>query len=54
NLGEGIDAFAESALYRSVWGDHVVDYLVSIKRSEWSRFMAAVTDWEQQEYFERF
>ena len=54
NLGEAIEAFAQSTLYRSVWGDHVVHYLTAIKKSEWNRFMGAVTDWEQQEYFERF
>ncbi|MEZ5264776.1 MAG: glutamine synthetase family protein [Acidimicrobiales bacterium] len=50
SLGEAIDAFAGSPLYRAVWGDDVVDYLLAIKRSEWSRFLAAVTDWELREY----
>lgn len=51
-LGEAIDAFDTSAFYRGTLGDEFVDYLVTLKRSEWSRFMAAVTDWEQREYFE--
>lgn len=54
SLGEAIDAFSNSALYRSVWSDEVVDYLTVLKRSEWNRFQAAVTDWEQREYFELF
>lgn len=54
HLGEAIEAFSQSALYRSAWGDHVVDYFAAIKRSEWNRFMTTVTDWEQREYFERF
>jgi glutamine synthetase len=54
SLGEAIDAFDASALYRNVLGDEVVEYLTTLKRSEWSRFCAAVTDWEQREYFELF
>jgi len=50
SLGEAIDAFAQSELYRRCWGDETVDYLVTIKTSEWRRFQAAVTDWELKEY----
>ncbi len=50
SLGEAIDAFARSELYRRCWGDEVVDYLVTIKTSEWRRFQTAVTDWELKEY----
>ena len=50
SLGDAIASFAQSALYRSTWGDEVVDYLVALKRSEWGRFLATVTDWEQKEY----
>jgi len=34
--------------------DEIVDYLVTLKRSEWTRFGAAVTDWEQREYYDTF
>ena len=54
SLGDAIDAFAASELYRTQLGNDVVDYLVALKRSEWHRFLAAVTDWEQREYFGRF
>lgn len=50
SLGEAIDAFDRAELYRTVWGEEVVAYLLTLKRSEWSRFLAAVTDWEQREY----
>ncbi|MDH5288489.1 MAG: glutamine synthetase family protein [Acidimicrobiia bacterium] len=50
SLGDAIDAFAGSELYRRCWGDEAVDYLVTIKTSEWRRFQAAVTDWELKEY----
>ena len=52
-LGEAIDAFAGSDLYRARLGPEVADHLVALKRSEWNRFLAAVTDWEQREYFGR-
>ncbi|MFN0030446.1 MAG: glutamine synthetase family protein [Acidimicrobiales bacterium] len=54
SLGEAIERFGASELYRSVWGDDVVEYLTRLKTSEWNRFLAAVTDWEQREYFELF
>lgn len=50
SLGDAIDAFAGSELYRRCWSDEVVDYLVTVKTSEWRRFQAAVTDWELKEY----
>jgi glutamine synthetase len=54
NLGQAVEAFATSKLYRSTIGDEFVDYLTTLKRAEWSRFLATVTDWEQREYFELF
>lgn len=54
HLGEALDVFAESEFYRGELGDEIVDYLVSLKRSEWSRFLAHVTDWERTEYLDLF
>jgi glutamine synthetase len=54
SLMEAIEAFAGSALFRKALGDAFVDYLVAIKRHEAERFLSAVTDWEQQEYFRSF
>lgn len=54
DLGTAIAGFAASTLYRDALGDAVVDYLVTLKRAEWARYMATVTDWEQAEYFDRF
>ena len=53
-LGEAIDLFDRSELYRSLLGAEFVDYLVGIKRAEWSRFLSTVTDWEHNEYGELF
>jgi glutamine synthetase len=51
NLGEAIDAFEKSTLYRSALGDGFVDYLTHVKRAEWARYLGTVSDWEQAEYF---
>ncbi|MBM2622830.1 glutamine synthetase [Actinoplanes sp. LDG1-06] len=51
-LERAIDHFEGSALLRAEFGDPFVDYLTMIKRHEVARFNAAVTDWEQREYFE--
>lgn len=53
-LGEAIDAFGESALFRRVLGDECVDYLVQIKQFEWDRYLSALSEWEQAEYFSLF
>ena len=39
-------------MLRSEFGAPFVDYLALVKRHEVARFNAAVTDWEQREYFE--
>ena len=54
SLMEAIEVFEGSALFRKALGDTFVDYLVAIKRHEAKRFLSAVTDWEQQEYFRSF
>jgi len=50
-LGQAIDAFAASPLYRETFGDECVDYLVRLKGAEWDRYLNAVSEWEQAEYF---
>jgi len=54
NLHTAIEAFAGSALYREALGDGFVDYLCHMKRAEWRRYLAAVSEWEQREYFSLF
>lgn len=51
SLGAAIDAFEASQFYRTALGTDVVDYLVRLKRAEWERYLAHVSDWEQAEYF---
>lgn len=52
SLEEAVPYFEQSALLRAEFGDPFVNYLAMIKRHEVGRFNAAVTDWEQREYFE--
>jgi glutamine synthetase len=52
SLEAAVPYFEQSALLRAEFGDAFVDYLAMIKRHEVGRFNAAVTDWEQREYFE--
>ena len=52
SLMDAVAALETSGHYRRRFGDTFVDYLLAVKRSEISRFLAHVTDWEQREYFE--
>jgi glutamine synthetase len=54
SLIEAIDAFDGSILFRQALGDETVDYLVKIKRFEWGRYLSAISEWEQAEYFSLF
>lgn len=54
HLGEALDAFEEGRLYRNILGDGFADYLSRIKRAEWDRYLAAISEWEQAEYFRNF
>lgn len=66
-LAAAVDALEASTFYRKAFGDRFVDYTVTMKRSEVSRYDAwvaehpdsdtyvnGVTDWEHREYFENF
>ncbi|MFT4959645.1 MAG: glutamine synthetase [Paracoccaceae bacterium] len=54
SLMVAIDAFDGSDLYRQVLGDDCVNYLVKLKRFEWDRYLSAISEWEQAEYFSLF
>lgn len=53
-LEEALRCFDRSELMRRELGDVFVNYLTTVKKKEVARFNAAVTDWEQREYFEVF
>ncbi len=54
NLHTALTAFENSTFYREKLGDNFVDYLCRIKYAEWHRYLGAVSEWEQREYFSLF
>jgi glutamine synthetase len=54
SLMEAVAALKTSALFRENMGGDFIDYIVTLKESEISRFLSYVTDWEHREYFEMF
>lgn len=51
NLGAALDAFAASDTLREALTSEVADWLLTLKRAEWDRYLAHISDWEQAEYF---
>jgi glutamine synthetase len=51
NLGEAIDALVADTAFAETLGTDVVDWYSTIKRAEFYRYLAHVSDWEQREYF---
>jgi len=51
SLGDALQAFEVSPLYRRALGDAFADYLLHLKRFEWERYLSTVSEWEQAEYF---
>ena len=54
SLIEAHAALSQDRFFRSRMGGQFIDYLLHLKQAEIDRFLAAVTDWEQAEYFEMF
>ncbi|MDP8015159.1 glutamine synthetase family protein [Prescottella equi] len=51
SLAEALDAFEADEAFRSALGGDVVAWYTTIKRAEFARYLAYVSDWEQREYF---
>ncbi|CUH63626.1 Glutamine synthetase [Thalassovita gelatinovora] len=51
SLIAAIEAFERGGLFRDVLGDDFADYMSTLKRAEWKRYLSIVTEWEQHEYF---
>ena len=54
DLGEAVEAFADSELMRETLGDHIFNYLLTEKREEWAEYSQTVTDWELRHYYGGF
>ena len=51
SLAQALDALDADQEFRSSLGNLVVDWFLTIKRAEFDRYLAHVSDWEQREYF---
>jgi glutamine synthetase len=50
-LAHALDALDADGVFRAALGASVVDWYLQLKRSEYARYLAHVSDWEQREYF---
>jgi glutamine synthetase len=51
SLGAALDSLAADAVFAEAWGSEVVAWFAALKRAEFDRYLAHVSDWEQREYF---
>jgi glutamine synthetase len=54
SLMDAVAAFRADPVFAERMGQGFVDYVAQLKQSEIDRYLQAVTDWEQREYFELF
>jgi glutamine synthetase len=50
NLSEAIDVMANSELIAEILGEHVFDFFLKNKRTEWEEYRRVVTPYERQRY----
>lgn len=54
DMGAALAAFESSAFWPEVWGEEVARWFATIKRAEWRRYLAEVSEWEAREYYALF
>lgn len=54
SLAEALDALDADPVFVDTLGAEVVAWYAGVKRSEFARYLAYVSDWEQREYFDLF
>ncbi|MFE1794773.1 glutamine synthetase family protein [Streptomyces sp. NPDC059517] len=52
SLAQALDALDADPVFAEALGEDVVSWLTTIKRAEFARYLAHVSDWEQREYFD--
>ncbi|HWF24682.1 MAG TPA: glutamine synthetase, partial [Solirubrobacteraceae bacterium] len=52
SLGAALDALAQDEVIRDALPGRLYKVFHHYKRDEWERYLAAVTDWERDEYLE--
>ncbi|WP_394525830.1 type I glutamate--ammonia ligase [Lacrimispora sp. JR3] len=53
-LGEAIEAFRKDEFMKDVLGEHIFTKYLEAKEAEWRMFRAHVTDWEVDEYLNKY
>lgn len=53
-LGEAIEAFRRDEFMKEVLGEHIFTKYLEAKEAEWRMFRAHVTDWEVDEYLNKY
>ena len=53
-LAEAVEALEKDEFIRETLGGHAADKYIEAKKEEWNRYRAQVTDWEINEYLNRF
>jgi glutamine synthetase len=51
SLSAALDALEADEYLAGFFGDEVIAWYLTLKRSEYQRYLAHVSDWEQREYF---
>lgn len=54
SLGEALEEFEKSELIRTVLGDHMFENYLKVKKSEWSQYRTQVSEWEIEQYLNRY
>jgi glutamine synthetase len=54
SLGAAVDALAADPVFADALGEQVVGWYAHLKRDEFARYLAHVSDWEQREYLDLF
>jgi glutamine synthetase len=54
SLAEAVDALAADPVFAEALGAEMVAWYAHLKRDEFARYLAHVSDWEQREYFDLF
>ena len=51
---EAVEELEKDEFIRETLGEHVANKYIEAKKEEWNRYRAQVTDWEINEYLNRF
>ena len=53
-LMEAVSCMEKDAFMRETLGDHIFEKYITLKKEEWNRYRRQVTDWEINEYLNKF